>query len=91
MSAGVGPVMATQIFPIRERMKWVEATAGPSRAGAPLIGVGRGAGTGGETGVELPFAGTLAIFEPSDFGPLSRGGAARATAVEDFIPAIAAS
>jgi hypothetical protein len=80
MSAGEEPVIATQIFPMRERMKWVEATAGPSRTGLPFVGAGtaRGPGVVGR-GVEVLASG---------FGPPSRGGAARRTAVADFIPAI---
>lgn len=75
--------MATQIFPMRERMKCVEATAGPSRTGLPFVGAEILCGPGVlGWGVEP--------FEASDFGPPARGGAARATAVPAFIPAIAA-
>lgn len=73
--------MATQIFPMRERMKWVEATAGPSRTGLPLVGAETGRGPGVPELGEEP-------FKPSDFGPPTREGVARAAAVPAFIPAI---
>jgi len=73
--------MATQIFPMRERIKCVEATAGPSWTELPLVGaeISRGAGAMG-LGAET--------LTPFDLGPLTRGGAVRATAVAAFIPVI---
>lgn len=77
--------MATQIFPMRERMKWVEATAGPSWTLLPLVWTEVGAELSLDAGAMGLGAETLAPF---DLGPLTRGGAVRATAVAAFIPVI---
>jgi hypothetical protein len=59
----------------------VEATAGTSRMGLPLVGVGT---AWGPVVVERG----VVPFRPSDLGPEMRGGAARSTAVPAFILAI---
>lgn len=66
MSAGVGPVMATHIFPMRERMKCVDATAGTSWAELPF----------GDELLLVPGEprGGVGAFNTSDFVPLARGG-----------------
>ena len=74
--------MATHIFPMRERMKCVDATAGTSWAELPF----------GDVPLLVPGEprGGVGAFNTSDFVPLARGGAARSTAVPAFIAAIAA-
>jgi hypothetical protein len=89
--------MATQIFPIRDRIKWVDTTAGPAAGVGRLT---RGGPTPSFTAAfELPPAvppacpDIAAVLEPfvfTDFGGLILVAVVFATVTPAFIPAIAA-